>query len=108
MHSGSESDRYGMDRPGQVSSSPTTRHDRPPTIEITGNIVTTSAPARMSVVPGKPSRVILGAAEDANSSASSVVVSAMSIELRSAAKKPVWKTSSSCSACSGRCSQGTP
>ena len=60
MHSGSEKVRYGRISPGQVSNRPTFRHTlyRPPTIEIAGNIVTARAPARISVLPGKSSRVM--------------------------------------------------
>ena len=62
--------------------------NRPPTIEIAGNIETASAPARISVLPGKSRRVIAYAAIDANVSAITVVIIAMPIELISAWLKP--------------------
>src|SRR3954466_10582612 len=96
MDSGSENVRYGRISPGHVSYRPTTRQtlNRPPTIEIAGNIDTASEPARISVLPGKSRRVIAYAAIDASASASTVVISAMPIELISAwlKPKPFWKT----------------
>src|SRR3954447_18269709 len=96
MDSGSENDRYGRISPSHVSYRPTLRHtlNRPPTIEIAGNIDTASAPARISVLPGKSRRVIAYAAIEANVRATTVVISAMPIELISAWLKPrpPWKT----------------
>ena len=62
--------------------------NRPPTIEIAGNIEIASAPARISVLPGNSSRVIAYAAIEASASASSVVMIAIPIELISARLKP--------------------
>ena len=80
-----------------MSNRPTRRHTSksPPTIEIAGNIEIASAPARIAALPGKSSRVMAYAAIDAKASAISVVISAMPIELRSAAvKNPVLNTES--------------
>ena len=69
-----------------MSYRPTTRQtlNRPPTIEIAGNIEIASAPARISVLPGNSSRVMAYAAIDAKTSAISVVIIAMPIELNRA------------------------
>ena len=96
IDSGSANVMYGMISPGHVSYRPIWRHRlySGPTSDICGNIATPSVTARMIVFPGKSRRAIAYAAEDASTTARNVEISAIPIELRSAAVKiPVLKMS---------------
>src|SRR3954470_16072447 len=93
--SGSVNVIYGMISPAQVSNRPTFRHrlNSEPTIEIGGNIATASEPDRMIVFPAKSSRDSAYAAIDASTTAISVAISAMPIELISARlNSSVWNS----------------
>jgi hypothetical protein len=85
-----------MISPGQVSYSPIWRHRlySGPTSEICGNIATPSATSRISCLPGKFSRAIAYAADEAMATARTVEISPIPIELRSASvKMPCLKIS---------------
>jgi len=74
---------YGRIRPGQVSYSPVERQmlNSGPMIDTGGNIAIASAPDSSSDLPGKASRAMAYAASEAITTAVTVVMSEMPIEL---------------------------